>query len=68
MTQMFEIVSNAILGMMYGNFTDILDASSGEWELESHRKIIDAIRERNTEKAQPLMQEHLQRTIDILKK
>lgn len=68
MTQMFEIVSNAILGMMYGNFTDILDASSGEWELESHRKIIDAIRERNTEKAQALMQEHLQRTIDILKK
>lgn len=67
MTQTFEIVSNAILGMMYGTFTDILEASSGEWELESHRKIIDALRDRDTKRAQELMHDHLQRTIDLFK-
>lgn len=67
MMQTFEIVSNAIFGMMYGTFTDILDAASGAWELESHRKIIDAIRARDTQTAQALMHEHLQRTIDLFK-
>lgn len=67
MTQTFEIVSNAIFGMMYGTFTDILNAASGAWEIESHRMIIDAIHARNTERAQALMHEHLQRTIDLFK-
>lgn len=65
MTQTFEIVCNAIFGMMYGSFTDILDATSGKQELESHRKIIDAIRARDTATAQALMHEHLQVTIDL---
>ena len=43
MTQTLEIVLNAILDMMYGQFSDVLEATSAEEELESHRKIIAAI-------------------------
>lgn len=67
MTETFEIVSNAIFEMMYGTFTDILEKSSGSWELDSHRQIIDALKARDTKKAQELMREHLQVTIDLLK-
>ena len=45
--------------MMYGKFTDVLDATSAEAELESHGMIIQAIRERDVEKARKLMDEHL---------
>ena len=53
MTQTLEIVLNAIL--------------SGEEELESHRRIIQAIRDRDKERAGRLMYEHLQDSIDCLK-
>ena len=66
MTQTLEIVLNAILDMMYGQFSDVLEATSAEEELESHRKIIAAIRNRDTEKAKKLMFDHLQATIDML--
>ena len=59
MTQTLEIVVNAIFDMMYGKFTDVLDATSAEAELESHGMIIQAIRERDVEKARKLMDEHL---------
>ena len=59
MTQTLEIVLNAIFDMMYGKFTDVLDATSAEAELESHGMIIQAIRERDVEKARKLMDEHL---------
>ena len=59
MTQTLEIVLNAIFDMMYVNFTDVLDATSAEAELESHGMIIQAIRERDVEKARKLMDEHL---------
>ena len=59
MTQTLEIVLNAIVDMMYGKFTDVLDATSAEAELESHGMIIQAIRERDVEKARKLMDEHL---------
>lgn len=65
MTQTLDIVLNAIWDMMYGKFSDILDAMSGEDELESHRMIIQAIRARDTKLAQKLMYEHLQVTIDM---
>lgn len=44
MTQTLELVLNAILDMMYGQFYDVLEATSEKQELESHRQIIDAIR------------------------
>ncbi len=67
MTQTLEIVLNAIFDMMYGKFSDVLEAVSGEEELESHRRIIQAIRKRDTETAGKLMYEHLQASIDSLK-
>ena len=67
MTQTLELVLNAILDMMYGQFYDVLEATSEKQELESHRQIIDAIRRRDTEAAQKLMQEHLQVTMDMLR-
>ena len=67
MTQTLEIVLNAIFDMMYGKFSDILEAVSGEEELKSHLMIIQAIRERDKESAGKLMYEHLQASIDCLK-
>ena len=67
MTQTLDLVLNAILDMMYGQFYDVLEATSEKQELESHRQIIDAIRRRDTEAAQRLMHEHLQVTMDMLK-
>ena len=67
MTQTLEIVLNAIFDMMYGKFSDVLEEVSGEEELESHRQIIQAIRERDKERAGKLMHEHLQTSIDCLK-
>ncbi len=67
MTQTLEIVLNAIFDMMYGKFSDILEKVSGEEELESHRRIIQAIRDRDKERAGNLMYEHLQDSIDCLK-
>ncbi len=67
MTQTLEIVLNAIWDMMYGKFSDILDATSEEYELKSHRMIIQAIRSRDTKTAQRLMYEHLQVTMDMFK-
>lgn len=67
MTQTLEIVLNAIFDMMYGKFSDILEKVSGEEELESHRRIIQAIRERDKERAGRLMYDHLQDSIDCLK-
>ncbi len=67
MTQTLEIVLNAIWDMMYGKFSDILDATSEEHELKSHRMIIQAIRSRDTKTAQRLMYEHLQVTMDMFK-
>lgn len=55
MTQTLEIVLNAIFDMMYGKFSDILEKVSGEEELESHRRIIQAIRDRDKERAGRLM-------------
>ena len=67
MTQTLEIVLNASVDMMYGKFSDILEKVSGEEELESHRRIIQAIRDRDKERAGRLMYEHLQDSIDCLK-
>lgn len=67
MTQTLELVLNAILDMMYGKFSDVLEATSGEDELESHRRIIAAIRSRDADTARKLMNEHLQATIDVLR-
>lgn len=67
MTQTLEIVLNAIFDMMYGKFSDVLETVSGEEELESHRRIIRAIRERDKESAGKLMYEHLQASMDCLK-
>ncbi len=67
MTQTLEIVLNAIFDMMYGKFSDILEKVSGEEELKSHRRIIQAIRDRDKERAGRLMYEHLQDSIDCLK-
>ena len=51
----------------YGKFHDVLEAVSGQEELESHRQIIQAIRKRDKEAASKLMYEHLQASIDCLK-
>ena len=67
MTQTLVIVLFSIFDMMYGKFSDVLEAVSGEEELESHRQIIQAIRKRDTETAGKLMYEHLQASIDSLK-
>lgn len=65
MTQTLEIVLNVIWDMMYGKFSDVLETVSGEEELESHRMIIQAIRNRDVETAQKQMYDHLQMMVEL---
>ena len=58
---------NRILDMMNKRFNEVLDVHSPKSEIESHKRIIEAIRERDAEKASTLMYEHIQDTINMLR-
>lgn len=67
MREMMEFTLNRILDMMNKRFNEVLDVHSPESEIESHKRIIEAIRERDAEKASTLMYEHIQDTINMLR-
>ncbi|WP_459129848.1 FadR/GntR family transcriptional regulator [Guggenheimella bovis] len=67
LTRTLEIVISAINEMMYGKFYDVLENYNFKDEMLSHKKIIEAIRERDVEKARKLMFEHLQIVVDEVK-
>lgn len=66
MEQTLDIVLSAILDMMNNTFFDVLSSHDAEWELKSHREIIDAVESRDAELASKRMREHVQMTIDML--
>lgn len=61
-----EIVLSSILDMMHSRFHDVLDIHNPKKEIDSHKKIISAIRERDAETAKQLMFQHIQDTMDML--
>lgn len=66
MEQTMEIVLSSILDMMHSRFHDVLDIHNPKKEIDSHKKIISAIRERDAEAAKQLMFQHIQDTMDML--
>lgn len=66
MEQTLEIVLSSILDMMHSRFHDVLDIHNPKQEIDSHKKIIAAIRAQNIEKAKELMFQHIQDTMDML--
>ena len=60
------IVLSATLDMMSNRFSEILITHSKENELKSHREIIDALKARESERAQKLMYIHLGETLSML--
>ncbi len=67
MEQTLSIVLSAILDMMSNTFRGFMVSHETEKELAAHRKIINAIEERNAEKAKLCMYDHIQVTIDMMK-
>lgn len=65
--QTLELVLSAILDMMSTTFHDIMITHETEKELESHRKIIQALKEKDVDKAKCSMFQHIQDTIEMLK-
>lgn len=66
MEHMMAIVLSATLDMMSNRFSEILITHSKENELKSHREIIDALKARESERAQKLMYIHLGETLSML--
>lgn len=63
-----KIVLATILEMMHTTSHTFLEKHSAEDEKKDHKEILDALLERNGNKASEAMGSHLQRTIDILSK
>lgn len=66
MEHMLGLVLSATLDMMSNTFNDILTTHSKESELNSHKEIINALKARDSKKAQMLMFEHLGETLKML--
>lgn len=65
--EVLNLVIDTTLEMMHSKMINVLALHIPDEELESHRKIIDAIKVRDTERAKMLMFDHLQGTMDMLK-
>lgn len=65
--QVLEIVFSAILDFMHHNFLDIYETHYPEQSLQSHRRIIAALRARDRMLAEEEMTAHLQTTIDMIR-
>ena len=66
--QILEVVFSSILDFMHHNFLDIYQMHYPEQSLQSHRRIIAALKSRDKKLAETEMMEHLQMTIDMIKK
>lgn len=66
MEQTLNIVLTAILEMMHTTSHSFMDMHQAEEEKRDHRRIIDALRARNSALAQKEMYDHIQHTLDIL--
>lgn len=66
MEQTLDIVLSAIQEMMRTTSHDLMDVHKIETEKDQHRKIIDALKARDSRAAETAMFEHIQETIDIL--
>jgi len=67
MEQTLDLVFSAILDMMSTTFRDIMTTHETEKELRSHRKIIEAVEQRDLELAKTRMFDHIQDTIEMLR-
>lgn len=67
MEQTLDIVLSAILEMMHTTSHDVLDMHQTEQEAREHRRIIDALEQRNIPSAKQAMFDHIQSTINYLK-
>lgn len=67
MEQTLDIVLCTILEMMQTTSHDVLDMHNVELEAKEHRQIVDALKQRDAEKAKRFMFDHIQGTIDYLK-
>lgn len=66
MEQTLSIVLTTILEMMHTTSHSLMDMHQAEEEKKDHRRIIDALRTRNSALAQKEMFDHIQHTLDIL--
>ena len=64
---LLDLIMSTIYDMMYKRRTDLLGSHDAERELDTHRKLIAAIKERDAVKARSLMDVHLQETMDMIK-
>ena len=64
--EILDLVLYRILEIMHSKMINLLSLHLAEEEIENHRAIISAIRERDAEKAGKLMFDHVQSTIDLL--
>ena len=67
MEQTLDIVLSTILEMMETTSHDVLDMHNVELEAREHRQIVNALVARDSKKAERLMYDHIQETIDYLK-
>ena len=67
MEQTLDIVLSTILEMMQTTSHDVLDMHQTELEAKEHRRILDALEQRDVPRAKQAMFEHIQSTIDYLK-
>ena len=66
--QMIELVLNLILDMMSSSFNEVILTHSVELYIYEHGVIIEAMKERDVEKARKAMFSHIESTIDMLNK
>lgn len=66
MEQTLDIVLSTILEMMHTTSHDVLDMHQTEQEAREHRRIIDALEQRNIPAAKQAMFDHIQSTINYL--
>lgn len=62
-----NFVFTTIFDFMHHNFLDIYETHNPRESLESHRRIIDALKAKNKELAKNEMISHLQQTIEMIK-
>lgn len=59
---LLQNTTKRVLGMMQGEFSDLVVQYDVEWFVQDHREIIDALRNRDRNAARAAMQKHLDRT------
>ncbi len=64
--QILEIVFTAILELMRNDFIEVFSAHHPQATIAAHERIIQALKNRDTQEAQKQMHMHLQETVNML--